>query len=158
MVYNTSAYDSLRSLELLDGLVDIYMPDLKFFSYESSRRFLKAKDYPERAREAIAEMYRQVGDLRFGPDGLARRGLLVRHLVMPGLVDEAREIFTWLHDEISPHTYVNVMGQYHPMFQVGSVESKGRYDDINRCPTAGEYRRARQAARRAGLQRLDGRV
>ena len=84
IVYNTSAYDALASLRLLDGIVDIYMPDFKFWQRESARRLAKAKDYPQRARAAILEMQRQVGSLRIGPDGLARRGLLVRHLVMPG--------------------------------------------------------------------------
>ncbi len=93
VVYNTSAYDALSSLRLLDGLVDIYMPDFKFWNPASARRLAKAKDYPERAREAIREMHRQVGPLCFGRDGLARRGLLVRHLVMPGQEDEAAAIF-----------------------------------------------------------------
>ena len=155
IVYNTSAYDSARSLELLDGLVDIYMPDFKFWTYESSRRLVKAKDYPERAREAIAEMHRQVGDLELGPDGLARRGLLVRHLVMPGRLDEATEIFRWLHDEISPHTYVNIMAQYRPVFQVSAPKTRGKYDDINRCPDAAEMADAYRAARDVGLHRFD---
>ncbi len=158
IVYNTSAYDSLRSLELLDGLIDIYMPDFKFWTYESSRRLVKAKDYPERARAAIREMHRQVGDLKFGPDGLARRGLLVRHLVMPGLVEEAGEIFRWLADELSPDTYVNIMDQYRPVFQVGAPESKGKYDDVDRRPTGAELTEARALARQAGLHRIDARV
>jgi putative pyruvate formate lyase activating enzyme len=120
IVYNTSAYDSIQSLKLMDGLVDIYMPDFKFFSYEPSRSYLKAKDYPARACEAIREMHRQVGDLTFGEDGLARRGLLVRHLVMPNHLDDSREIFKWLAEEISPDTFVNIMDQYRPQHQVGT--------------------------------------
>jgi putative pyruvate formate lyase activating enzyme len=160
VVYNTSAYDSLASLQLMDGLVDIYMPDLKFWERESARVLCKAKDYPVVAKAAIKEMHRQVGDLRFGPDGLARRGLLVRHLVMPGQTDEAEAIMCWLADEISPETYVNVMGQYQPQFQVGQIgrDGKPRYAPIDRRPNAGEIAAARSAAREAGLHRLDARV
>ena len=157
IVYNTSSYDSITSLKLLDGLVDIYMPDFKFWHRESARRYAKAKDYPERAREAIREMHRQVGVLKFGPDGLARRGVLVRHLVMPGQSDEAAEIFRWLAEEISPQTYVNIMGQYRPEHHVGPADNTGKYADINRTPYAAEMQAARDAARDAGLTRLDQR-
>jgi putative pyruvate formate lyase activating enzyme len=155
IVYNTSAYDSIQSLQHMDGLVDIYMPDFKFFTYEPSRSYLKAKDYPERAREAIKAMHAQVGDLRFGPDGLARRGLLVRHLVMPGHVEEAGRIFEWLAEEISPDTYVNIMDQYRPLHQVSGRDD--RYAAINRRPTSAELEQAFTLARRAGLWRFDER-
>ncbi len=154
IVYNTSAYDALTSLKLLDGIVDIYMPDFKFWDRERARRLLKAKDYPERAREAIREMHRQVGDLKFGPDGLARRGLLVRHLVMPGGVEEAAAIFAWLAREVSPDTYVNIMDQYRPVYLAGTEE---KYADIARRPAPDELIAAHTAARRAGLWRLDER-
>lgn len=157
MVYNTSAYDALSSLRLLDGIVDIYMPDFKFWNTESARRLAKAKDYPERAREAIREMHRQVGVLKFGPDGLARRGVLVRHLVMPGQLDETRAICAWLARELSPDTYVNIMSQYRPDYQVIAAGSRGKYQDINRRPFPEEIEEARAAALRAGLQRLDER-
>ncbi len=159
VVYNTSAYDALSSLRLLDGIVDIYMPDFKFWSRESARRYLKAKDYPERAREAILEMQRQVGPLRFTPDGLARRGLLVRHLVMPGQSDEAAAIFRWLADEVSPDTYVNIMGQYRPDYEVLSTAATKpqRYGAINRPASRDDVSRARRAARAAGLWRFDER-
>ena len=158
IVYNTSAYDSVDSLRLLDGLVDLYMPDFKFWSRDTARRLCKAKDYPERAREAIAEMHRQVGVLRFGPDGLARRGVLVRHLVMPGQLEEARSIFAWLA-ALSPDTYVNVMGQYRPEYEVGGIARGGapRYGGLDRRPDAGEVGAAVAAARAAGLRRLDER-
>src|SRR5262249_56739151 len=120
-VYNSRAYDSIASLKLLDVIVDIYMPDLKFWEPATAHRLAKAKDYPERAREAILEMHRQVGVLRFGPEGLARRGVLVRHLVMPGQEEEAAAIFEWLAREVSPDTYVNVMGQYPPRYQGGTL-------------------------------------
>ena len=159
VVYNTSAYDAVSSLALLDGLVDIYMPDFKFWHRESARRLAKAKDYPERAREAILEMHRQVGDLRFGRDGLARRGLLVRHLVMPGQGDEAEAIFRWLASEVSSDTYVNIMGQYRPAYQTGERTRDGepKYADIERQPSMAEMATARAAARRAGLSRFDRR-
>ncbi|MBI5093579.1 MAG: radical SAM protein [Candidatus Hydrogenedentes bacterium] len=159
IVYNTSAYDSLSSLKLLDGLIDIYMPDFKFWERETARRLCKAKDYPDRAREAILEMHRQVGPLKFGPDGLARRGVLVRHLVMPGQLDEAAAIFRWLAAEVSPDTYVNIMAQYRPEYQVGSVapDGKAKYTDIERRPQPNEITRAYDAARNAGLWRFDER-
>ncbi len=159
IVYNTSAYDALQSLRLLDGLVDIYMPDFKFWSRESARRLAKAKDYPERAREAIREMHRQVGPLRFGRDGLARRGLLVRHLVMPGQEEEAAAILNWLSSELGADTYVNVMDQYRPEYQVGAASRSGQrqYVEIERRPLKMELDFARTAAKRAGLWRLDQR-
>lgn len=107
IVYNTSSYDTVESLQLLDGLIDIYLADIKFFGPETSRRLAHAKDYPAVARAAVLEMHRQVGDLVFSEDGIARRGLLVRHLVMPGLVDEGKRIVRWVADEVSKDTYVN---------------------------------------------------
>jgi len=159
IVYNTSAYDALGSLRLLDGLIDIYMPDFKFWERETAKRLAKAKDYPERARDAIREMHRQVGPLQFGPDGLARRGVLVRHLVMPGQTSEAAAIFQWLADELSPDTYVNIMGQYRPEHQVGdrARDGKPKYGDVQCRPVPAEMRGAYAAARDAGLWRFDER-
>ncbi|HSS63784.1 MAG TPA: radical SAM protein, partial [Gammaproteobacteria bacterium] len=159
IVYNTSAYDAVRSLRLLDGLIDIYMPDFKFWTRESARRLAKAKDYPQRAREAIREMHRQVGPLRFGRDGLARRGLLVRHLVMPEQEEETAAILNWLSTELGADTYVNVMDQYRPEYQVGAASRSGRrqYVEIERRPHRRELVSARAAADRAGLWRLDRR-
>ncbi len=154
LVYNTSAYDALASLQLMDGLVDIYMPDFKFWEPETARRLARAIDYPQRARAAIAEMHRQVGDLSLGSDGLARRGLLVRHLVMPGQLQEAAAIFSWLHDEVSADTYINIMGQYRPDHRVAGSE---RYAEIDRRPRRTELSAARAAARAAGLWRFDER-
>ncbi len=160
IVYNTSAYDALSSLTLLRGLVDIYMPDFKLWSKRSSARLLKAKDYPQHAREAVREMHRQVGDLRFTPDGLACRGLLVRHLVMPGLLDESREIFRFLA-ALSRDTFVNIMAQYHPDHEVGTRSTSGknagsaRYAEINRPPSHSELEAAYEAAHNAGLWRFD---
>ncbi len=151
IVYNTSAYDALTSLSLMDGLVDIYMPDFKFWEPETARRLARATDYPEVARGAIREMHRQVGDLRFGPGGLARRGVLVRHLVMPGQHEEAAAIFRWLAEEVSPDTFVNIMGQYRPEHRVPGSD---RYSDIDRRPTGAELAAAHAAARAAGLWRF----
>ena len=157
LVYNTSAYDELESLRLLDGIVDIYMPDFKFWNSETAQRLAKAPDYPQRARDALREMQRQVGPLKFSPQGLARRGVLVRHLVMPGQLDETRAIFRWMATEISPDTYVNIMAQYRPEHHVGSLGDDGhvKYADINRRPRREEILSAYEAAHEAGLWRLD---
>lgn len=151
IVYNTSAYDSLESLRLLDGAVDIYMPDFKLWSEAAGQRYLNAGDYGAAARAAIAEMHRQVGELHFTPDGVACRGVLVRHLVMPGLLDESAAIFQWLVSEVSPDTVVNIMGQYHPSNRVGGAS----YPEISRRPTAQELSEAYRLARGAGLWRFD---
>lgn len=153
LVYNTSAYDSLESLQLMDGVIDIYMPDFKFWDSALSLRYLKAKDYPEVARRAIKEMHRQVGDLVLDEHGLARRGLLVRHLVMPGELAGTRQIMRFIAQEISPATYVNIMGQYYPAGKV----SREKYTEINRRITPEEYEAALQAAYEEGIRRLDQR-
>ncbi|MBI2993653.1 MAG: radical SAM protein [Gammaproteobacteria bacterium] len=157
IVYNTSAYDSVESLRLLDGIVDIYMPDFKFWERDSARQYVKAKDYPDRAREAIFEMHRQVGPLKLNEEGLARRGLLVRHLVMPGQTAEAAAIFQWLADEVSPDTYVNIMDQYRPEYSVAEEGTGGKYTAIARRPRAQELTGVRRLALEAGLWRLDER-
>jgi putative pyruvate formate lyase activating enzyme len=153
LVYNTSAYDSLASLRHLDGVVDIYMPDIKMWSRERARTYLKAEDYPDAARAAVQEMHRQVGDLVLAGDGLARRGLLVRHLVMPGQLDETRRILEWIARELGPDTWVNLMDQYHPAGKVGP----DHLPELDRRLRAGEFAEALLAARRAGLRRLDER-
>ncbi len=155
IVYNTSAYDSLHSIELLDGVVDVYMPDFKFWDGATTRRLIYAEDYPERARRAIRAMHRQVGDLVFDENGLALRGLLVRHLVMPGGLAGTREVMRFLAAELSPDTYVNLMDQYSPAGRV--VEQPGRYADIDRRVTPAEMREAVAIAREEGLHRLDQR-
>ena len=152
IVYNTSAYDGIASLRLMEGLIDIYMPDFKVWKPETARRLLRAADYPAAAQAALSEMHRQVGVLRFGRDGLARRGVLVRHLVMPGLLDESAAIFRWLHDELSPDTYINIMGQYRPDHR---VRQNARYADVDRRLHRDEIMAAFEAARNAGLWRFD---
>ena len=153
LVYNTSAYDSQESIELMDGIVDIYMPDFKFWDAEMARRYVKAPNYPEAARRAIKAMHRQVGDLVLDENGLALRGVLLRHLVMPGDTAGTREIMDWVARELGPNTYVNVMAQYHPAGKV----SRSEYVEINRRPTDNEFERAEEAAHAAGLWRLDAR-
>jgi putative pyruvate formate lyase activating enzyme len=152
IVYNTSAYDAIESLQSLEGIVDIYMPDFKYWSPQTSCRYLKAEDYPEVARAAIREMHRQVGDLTFDADGIAVRGLLLRHLVMPGGLDETRSILEWVAREISPESYLNLMDQYRPAGHVGG----GRYPELDRRVTGREFAHARQYALSRGL-RLDER-
>ena len=154
VVYNTSAYDSLDSLALLDGVVDIYMPDLKLFDPELCRRYLKAEDYPEVARAAVREMHRQVGVLQIGGDGLARRGVLIRHLVMPHLPRQSKAVLTWIATELGPDSYVNVMGQYRPGGKVGG----GRYPELDRPLEPLELGSALAMAKEVGLTRLDGRA
>jgi len=150
LVYNTGAYDSMESLRLLDGVVDIYMPDFKYWEAGLAEKYLKARDYPEVARRVIREMHRQVGDLVFDENGLARRGLLVRHLVMPGAGGDAERIMRFLA-ELSPDTYVNIMDQYRP---AGRVSDK-RYAEINRRVPAAEFDRVFRAAQASGLHRFD---
>jgi putative pyruvate formate lyase activating enzyme len=153
LVYNTSGYDSLDSLSLLDGVVDIYMPDFKYWSAEKSRLYLKAGNYPEAARAAIREMHRQVGPLILDEDGLACSGLLLRHLVMPGGSEETRAILRWIREELGPETYVNLMDQYRP----AGVVSSERYPELNRPLERGEFDEAQRFALALGLTRLDER-
>ncbi len=153
LVYNTSAYDGIESLRLLDGIVDIYMPDFKIWDPDRAFTYLRARDYPEVARAALAEMHRQVGDLVLDCDGLARRGLLVRHLVMPGGVAGTREIARFLAREVSPGTYLNLMDQYRPAGRV----SRQEFSELNRRPTRGEYTEALAVVSEEGLHRLDHR-
>jgi len=151
LVYNTGGYDSVETLRLMEGVVDIYMPDFKFWDPDPATRFTGAPDYPDRARAAIREMHRQVGDLEIGSDGVARRGLLVRHLVLPEGLAGTAAVCRFLATEISPATYTNVMAQYHP---AGRLERLGPLD---RPVTHREYTEALAAARAAGLWRLDER-
>ncbi|KAL4903781.1 hypothetical protein BDW74DRAFT_185894 [Aspergillus multicolor] len=164
IVYNTSSFDSRMSLELLDGLVDIYLPDFKVWSVASSKRLLKADDYAETAKESIKIMHDQVGDLSFTSDGIAKRGVLLRHLVMPGKEDEGRKIMRWLAGNISKDLYVHVMEQYRPDAHVGKRRraprkmkeevEEVRYAEINRAVKDEELGSVRDAAVEAGLWRF----
>ncbi len=151
IVYNTSAYDALESIELMDGIVDIYMPDFKYWSAERSRTYMKAENYPEAARAAIEAMHRQVGPLVVDADGLAKRGLIIRHLVMPGALDETRAILGWIAERLGRGTYVNLMDQYYPAGKVSATQ----YPELNRRLTSREFAEARAIARELGLRRLD---
>jgi len=151
LVYNSGGYDNKETLQLLDGIFDIYMPDFKFWDGKWAERFCNAPDYREIAIDAIREMHRQVGDLLMDNEGIAVKGLLVRHLVMPRQVAGTGKIMEFLAKEISPHTYINVMDQYRPC---GSADQD---EFINRRLTSQEYRNAVDAAIKAGLTRLDPR-
>lgn len=150
VVYNCGGYESLETLRLLDGVIDIYMPDFKYADPEMSERYSCAPDYPEAARRAIKEMHRQVGDLVINGTGIAERGLLVRHLVMPEGIAGTEEVVSFIAGEISPDTCINIMDQYHPCHKALDNHA------INRRITPEEYSAALSAARRAGLQRIDG--
>jgi putative pyruvate formate lyase activating enzyme len=154
LVYNTGAYDSLDSIRLIHGVVDIYMPDFKLWTPRSCAKYLRAGDYAGAARAAIRAMHAQVGVLRMDEEGLALRGVLVRHLVMPGLLAETRSILRWLAHELSTATYVNLMDQYRP---ANKVETGREFAEINRRVTRSEYQQAGRYAAEAGLWRLDSR-
>lgn len=149
LVYNTSGYDSLETLDLLNGIVDIYMPDVKFWSVPSAKRYLKAPDYPKIVQRNLKIMHSQVGDLLVDSHQLAQKGLLIRHLVMPGLSEETDKILGYIAKEISVNTAVNVMFQYHPAHKV----MMNNFDEINRGLTLKEREVVRQSADRAGLPR-----
>ncbi|KAL1587388.1 hypothetical protein WHR41_03931 [Cladosporium halotolerans] len=181
IVYNTSSFDSLESIELLDGLVDIYLPDFKVWNAATSKRLLKADNYAEVAMESIKAMHDQVGDLCFTADGLAKKGVLLRHLVMPGHEEEGKHIVRWLAENVSKDMYVHVMEQYHPRAHVGkekrsvqgrasrlasdpvepggqpataSAKKQIRYEEINRAVSLDEVASVRKVAEQAGLWRF----
>ncbi len=152
LVYNTGGYERKEVIELLDGIVDIYMPDVKFMDGEEAKRYTGgAADYPEYAREAVREMHRQVGELQLDENGKAYRGLMLRHLVMPNRVSGAREFVEWVADALSVDTYVNIMSQYR-------VEHEAyEYERIARSITTEEFLEAIEWAKQAGLTNLDRR-
>lgn len=148
LVYNSSGYDRVETLQRLEGVVDIYMPDCKFAESASASRYASAPDYPLVARQAIGEMHRQVGELECDETGVATRGLLVRHLVMPEGVEEAGKIMHFLAS-LSERTFVNVMEQYRPLYRAA------QFPPIDRPLQHDEYLRVLELARQAGLQRLE---
>jgi len=149
LVYNSGGYDRVGTLKILDGIFDIYMPDFKYWDEDGAEKFSHAPDYREHAMMAIKEMHRQVGDLVLNESGVAVRGLLVRHLVMPHGWANTEEIMKFLAKEISANTYVNVMDQYRPCGRAASDPM------INRRITGEEYAIAIHQAKQAGLTRLD---
>lgn len=149
LVYNTGGYDSLESLQLLDGVIDIYMPDMKYASPQIGLRYSKIRDYPKVNQAAVREMHRQVGDLQIDQRGLASRGLLVRHLVLPNNLAGTQKVVRFLAEEISQDTYINLMDQYRPAYKAN------QYPQLNRRITPLEYQQALQMALATGLHRLD---
>lgn len=153
LVYNTGGYDALTALKLLDGIIDIYMPDMKYADAATARKYSQIKEYPKHNQAALKEMHRQVGDLSINDQGLAERGLLVRHLVLPGGFAGSQVVMEFLAEEISTDTYINIMGQYRP-------EYKARTEDLgplSRRVTADEIANAYDIAQAAGLHRFDER-
>ena len=151
LVYNTGSYDTVETLRLLENVFDIYMPDLKFMDSTIADRYMEAPDYPDVAGKALREMHRQVGDLIINKQGIAERGLLVRHLVMPENQAGSREAMRFLAKEISRDTYVNVMNQYRPCGNITGDDPAGR------PITMEEFKKAVQAALDEGITRLDER-
>ncbi len=145
LVYNCSGYESLDTLALLDGIIDIFMPDFKFWDNEAAGRFCQAPDYPETAQAAILAMHAQVGDLKVTQEGTACSGLLVRHLVMPGRLEDTRRILEFLKTQVSPGTHINLMSQYRPMGEAH------RFSDLCRPLSAVEFRQALQMGKASGL-------
>jgi putative pyruvate formate lyase activating enzyme len=183
IIYNTSSFDSLESIKLMDGLVDIYLADFKVWDPSTSKRLLKADNYAVVAKESIKAMHDQVGDLCFTSDGIAKKGVLIRHLVMPGLEEEGRHIVRWLAENVSKDLYIHVMEQYHPRAHVGkerrrtsgrakdilseTIEPGGmradtmaktqirRYQEINRAVMPDEVDGVKQVAKQHGLRVLE---
>ncbi len=149
IVYNTGGYDSMESLTLLDGIIDIYMPDMKYSSEEYGRTYSKVKDYPMVNQKAVKEMHRQVGDLVLDENGLATHGLLVRHLVLPNGLAGSQEIIDFLANEISKDTYINIMDQYYPSHKAAD------FPELSRRITESEFDEVIEMAKSAGLWRFD---
>ncbi|KAK9462508.1 uncharacterized protein V1516DRAFT_670450 [Lipomyces oligophaga] len=158
IVYNTSSFDSEASLRLMDGLVDIYLADFKVWEPATAKRLLKSEHYPEAARNALKEMTKQVGVLKFTADGLAKQGVLIRHLIMPTYEQDSASIMKFIADEVDRDSFVHVMTQYYPSGHVGRPRTRGsgiRYSELNRAVTDVEGAKVMQAARAAGLWRFN---
>jgi len=149
LVYNTGGYDSLAMLQLLEGVIDIYMPDMKYADAKIGHKYSKVPDYPVRNQAAVREMHRQVGDLRIDQHGLAYRGLLVRHLILPNNLAGTGAVVKFLASEISKDTYLNLMDQYRPAYRAR------QYPELDRPIISKEYLEAIELARNAGLYRFD---
>jgi len=147
LVYNCGGYELVQTLRLLEGVIDIYMPDIKYGGKREGEKYSSASDYFEIAKKAVKEMYQQVGNLKLNKDGVAQRGLLVRHLVLPNGLAGTRNVFSFLAKEISPNTYVSIMSQYFPAYRAQEFE------ELNRRITPEEYKEALDIAKELGLQR-----
>lgn len=145
IVYNCGGYESLEVIELLEGIVDIFMPDAKFSSHDHAKRYANAPDYFDGLKPVLLEMHRQVGILKMDENGIAARGLLIRHLVMPNNVAGSEDILTFIAEKLSPDSYVNIMSQYHPCFEALDEPL------IDRRITTAEYHRAIELAKKLGL-------
>jgi len=148
LVYNTGGYDSLAMLSMLDGVVDIYMPDMKYGDEPTARKYSRIRNYPNINQQAVFEMKRQVGDLKLDNQGIAYRGLLVRHLVLPNNLAGSEAILRFLAEKVSKQVYLNIMAQYHP------AHLAGYYPELNRRIKPEEYQAVVAIARRLGLNRL----
>lgn len=149
LVYNSGGYDRVETLKLLEGVIDIYMPDFKFMDPAIAEATCCAPDYPQAAKEAVIEMHRQVGDLVLNERGIAVKGLLVRHLVLPAGLSRTRDVMRFLSREVSPDTYVNIMPQYRPEYRAHE------HPGLDRMLTRQEYQKALTEAREEGITRLD---
>jgi putative pyruvate formate lyase activating enzyme len=152
LVYNTGGYDSRETLRLLDGIIDIYMPDMKYSDARTAEQLSGIKDYPRANQAAVREMHRQVGNLQMDEQGVAERGLLVRHLVLPNRLAGTEEVIRFLAQEISRDTYLNIMAQYHPCYKAFDLPQ------LSRRITDKEFSEAIELAHRYGLNRLDRHV
>lgn len=152
VVYNCGGYESIESIRVLDGIIDIYMPDFKFMDDDIAFNLTGARNYSTHARESVKEMHRQVGDLKLSREGTALKGLLVRHLLLPEFLSGTEKVLEFISDEISPNTYLNLMDQYYPCYLARN------HENLSRRITAEEWRRAVGLARSLGLARLDGEV
>ena len=148
IVYNTSSYETVEALKELDGLVDIYLPDIKYYDNEPALKYSKAKDYFLYASEAVKEMYRQVGDFIIDDNGIAQRGILIRHMLLPGNISQAVKIFNWVADNLSLDTYISVMRQYTPYGEAKNMSP------IDRPITAKEYKIAKQKIEEIGFENI----
>lgn len=147
IVWNCGGYENVEVIKLLDGIVDIYMPDIKYSDSEPAKKYSNAPDYFERCREAVKEMHRQVGDLKMREDGIAYQGLLIRHLVLPNGLAGDEKILRFIAEEISRNSYVNIMSQYRPEGEAY------QYPELNRRPTQNEYYQVIEMAKKLGLTR-----
>ena len=152
IVYNCGGYEAKSTIELLDGIVDIYMPDIKYGDVENAKKYSNAPDYFDRCKEAVKEMHRQVGDLKVDESGIAYRGLLIRHLVLPNGIAGSAEVLKFVATEISKEAYVNIMMQYRPMYKAHE------YKELNRGIKMSEYREAIDIATEWGLHRGFGKI
>lgn len=146
VVYNSSGYEKLETLKLLEGYVDIYLPDLKYMESDLAQKFSHAPDYVERAKAAIKEMVRQSGSCQFGEDGYIRRGTIVRHLILPGHTKNSRKVLRYLHETYGEEIYISIMNQYTP------VREFGEFKELNRKVTKREYEKVLDTAVEMGIQ------